>query len=73
MAARKIAKAVAYDLGDKVRSRDSGEDGFVQSIEINAAGNWYRVESQRGFSIGIWHETDIDGTAKTAAPTSKRG
>lgn len=63
----------AYARGSKVRNRHGGESGVVDAITANDAGNWYHITTERGMSLGIWHETDIDGAPKTVAPTEKRG
>lgn len=63
---------VAYARASKVRNRHSGENGVIDSITINDAGNWYHMQTERGMSLGIWHETDIDGAPKTVAPREKR-
>lgn len=72
MAKNETIKA-AYARGSKVRNRHSNETGIIAQITVNDAGNWYHMESERGMSLGIWHETDIDGAPRTAAPREKRG
>jgi hypothetical protein len=64
---------LAYALDSKVRNRHSGETGVVDSVTVNEAGHWYHMQTERGMSLGIWHETDIDGAPKTVAPKEKRG
>lgn len=61
----------AYALESKVRNRHTGEHAVIDSITINEAGNWYHMQTERGMSLGIWHETDIDGAPKTVAPREK--
>tara|TARA_R110001599_G_scaffold33832_3_gene108840 strand:+ start:21896 stop:22114 length:219 start_codon:yes stop_codon:yes gene_type:complete len=63
---------LAYARGSKVRNRHSSESAVIESITVNDAGNWYHMQTDRGMSLGIWHETDIDGAPKTVAPTEKR-
>ena len=68
----KQAGTKSREIGAKVRNRDIGQDGIIDTIATNAAGTWYYVTTVSGMSIGWWHDTDLDGAPKTVPPSEKR-
>lgn len=67
------AKTVKFlaGLGDKVQHRDSLETGTVSILATNSGGNWYYIETEKGHSIGWWHETDLKASPRAMPPKSK--
>jgi len=59
-------------VGAKVKHRESLESGVIACLSTNEAGNWYHVVTDKGASIGWWHETDLQAAPKSM-PARRNG
>jgi hypothetical protein len=60
-----------YRVGDKVRRRDTGEVGIVDTIAENKGGVWYHISTERGMSLSWWHWVEVAEAPRTVPPTEK--